>query len=324
MTNDLREMQQRMTTWMNEKPSFNSGDELRLNRDDLMIFQFAGNGDENGRLLAVYRSHIIPQRGKNGKPYNAQRYCPIKSGENMECPFCAQGMDDIKERMSMWFYVHHILHAQMPAEKHFPQVEYAGRYYFDEEVMGWRRWDSSAWRESPWNDIVNLAQMYQGLHNFTAQMQVTGEGLSRRFKIYPIPNSPALPPELYQQALDTLETIPEYLHKQLTSPVQAAPTGQQQQQPAGNNMVVPFSPVVSTPFNNSAAPAAPTVFTPVAPAATPPPPLATFPPAPPAPAAETPLVSPGPVMTPTAPAPAPVPAQPSPPAENNRPMRSLF
>lgn len=260
MTN-LRDMNTRMQQWMNEKPSFDNGNELRVDTGDLVIFQFCSNGDDGDKLIKIYRSHVIPMVGKNGNKYNAQKYCPAQSNESdIKCIYCEQGHLDIKERMSIWMAVSNILHYNLPKEKQFPQTQYQGRLFFNEEVNGFKVWHTSAWRESPWNDIVKLAELYQGLHNFTAQLEVVGAGLQRRYKVYAIPQSAGMSPELYARAQAECESIMDMLHAQLAGAVVVAPNApgvaSQQTAPSG---IQPFAaPGTTVPaLNIGGVPASP-------------------------------------------------------------------
>lgn len=232
----LREMNERMAQWMNEKPSFEGfGNELRLATNDLVLFQFVGNGNDGDQFIKIYRSHIIPAVTSTGQRFSKAQYCPLQSGDEAvrDCPLCQQGHDDIKERMSVWMYVSNILHTQLPQKipegKQFSQTLYEGRAYFNEEVNDFKIWHASAWRESPWQDIVKLGEIYHGLHNFTAQMVAVGDGTARRYKLYSIPQSPFLSPETYAAAKEQCETIPSILRKQISNAVLPNPQNTQQQ-----------------------------------------------------------------------------------------------
>lgn len=225
MTN-LRDQNSRLNQWMNEKPSFDFGSELSLKKNDLVIFKFCSNGDDGDNLIKVYRSHVIEAISSKGSKYNKHIYCPAQSGEETPCNYCAQGQANVKERMSIWMAVRQVLHATMPPEKMFPQITHENTLYFNEEVNDFRIWNTSAWRESPWQDIVKLAELYEGLHNFTAQLQCLGDGLARRYKIYAVPRSETVSSELYEKAKLECEPIPTILHNQMGGAVAAAPPQQ--------------------------------------------------------------------------------------------------
>lgn len=306
----LAEMDARMNQWMNEKPqgNFNNTTELRLNQNDIVIFQFAASGSDGDRLIKPYRSHIFGLVSKNNKRYNEARYCPIQNGDGQACMWCEalangslpQGTGEIKERMSMWLLVHQILHASLPPvvqgqpAPQWPIVNYQGQNYYMEEVNAWKIWHTSAWRESPWSDINRTAAMYGGsLHAFTAQILCSGAGMNKRFKFNVLPNSAALPREYYEQAWTSLTPIPDLLHEEtnrnLSQNPQPTAATFSAAQPIANNFIPGGvgSPASVPAFQPVAAPA---VFTPpaapapafAAPAATVAPPLAVAPP--PAPA----------------------------------------
>lgn len=317
----LFDQDNRLNQWLGEKASNSSwGNNLRLNNGDTVIFQFVGNGDDGDRFIKLYRSHEVKTTFRNGQVGNTTRYCPTANGEPGECPLCAQNETKFKERMSIWMYVANILHTTMPADKQFPTVQYQGRMYFNEEINGFRVWHNSAWQESPWVDIKKLFGMYNGLHNFTAQMDAIGDGTKRRYKLYPLPNSSGLDPAIYEQARAELEPLTEMLHKEIASAVVVAPapsTGS----PVGQ-VVQPFAPL----GGNSAAPAFTPLFT--APAAPPTTPANEMPAPIPAGAAGLGFGN----MQPPVPPPAPVqeqntgedPAVPPVETDARRPLQSLF
>lgn len=235
----IYDMDTRRQQWMSEKPQWDgNSNEWRPQPNDLLIFHFVANGDEGDRFLKVYRSHIIQKAGKDasGKEtfFSEARYCPIQSGEpELPCPLCEAGHTEIKERMSMWLDVDNILHAQLPRKmpegKVFPQVVHENRMYFNEEVNGFKLWHTSAWRDSPWPDILKNYEIYKGLHNFVGNIQVVGERLQRRFKLYALPYTPFLAPERYSLAQQECTPIIDILHAEINSPVQINPQQVQQQ-----------------------------------------------------------------------------------------------
>lgn len=273
--NSLREMNERRETWLAEKPQFTAGPDLRLQTNDLVLFKFVASGDDGDRFVKIYRAHMYEGISPRGTRFGDPRYCPIQSGEaGVECPFCAAGHTDIKERFSAWMAVSNIFHTTQPTyiKEPMPVVQYEGRNYFNEEIKAFKVWHTSAWKDSPWTDIVKLGEMFKGLNNFTAQLLVVGEMLTRRYKVYGLPNSPGIPPELYEVAKTECQPIMDMLHGQLTSPVQANPQAAPTQQPAvqaspfaaapASIFAVPGAPVqvFTVPGADSAAPAAGSVF----------------------------------------------------------------
>lgn len=250
--NSLREMQDKMNAWMAEKPSGNfDNSRLRLNSGDIALFQFVANGDEGDAYIKAYRAHMFPGISQNGQRFSIQRFCPAKSGDNTECPYCQQGHVEIKERMSMWLWVTDLfrknLPAKMPEGKVFPQVTFEGQIYFHEQVNDYKLWNTSAWKESPWGDIVKNAELYKGLHNFTAQLACSGTGMQTRYKFYVMPQSPFLSAEQYADAKEKCEPIPQMLMKEMATPVQtnpqaAQPNPQLQGFQLQANQVAPFVP----------------------------------------------------------------------------------
>lgn len=218
----LRAMHERRQAWLNEKPQGDWGNELRYQEGDVIIFRFVASGNDGDQFIKLWRGHEF-EVTRNGRPGTEHRFCPVQNGEGDECGYCAAGHTLFKERMSMWLDVTAIMHTTMPPEKTYPQVDYQSRLYFVEEVKAFKVWHASAWRDSCWNDILNIAEMYKGLHSFTAQLVVTGKDLARRYKIYALPNSEQTPPERYEQAKAECQSIPIMLREKMASPVQTAP-----------------------------------------------------------------------------------------------------
>lgn len=252
-------MNNRMQQWMSEKPQFsNDGTQLRgFMEGDIILFNFVANGDDGDVFLKAFRAHAFQVPSRNGgRPNTANRYCPIQNGEQgVPCVYCQQGHSQMKERMNMWLYVQAYLHAQLPqprqgeAPMQLPAMEYQGRYYYVEQRNKFQLWETSAWKDSPWNDINKLAEVYRGLHNFTGEMTVVGKELSRRFKIIALPNTAGLPPEIYEKAKQECTPIRQLLQNDLLNPIQINPAAvAQPQQVAGNVWGMPAAaPVMAAP-----------------------------------------------------------------------------
>lgn len=278
MTNSLQQMSQRREQWLNEKPGFSGGNELRFRNGDDMYGHFVATGEDGDRFIKVYRAHSFDTFNAQGKRINPIRYCLVQNGDAPECPYCAMGHDNIKERMSMWFYVYYIAHKTMPAnttpDKMLPQFQdIDGQIKYKEDINDFRVWHTSAWKESPWLDILKLSEFYKGPNKFVAQMTTVGEQLSRRFKLYALPNSIACPDEIYKQALESCTPISQLLQEALATTVQWSPTPPQQQQTMQQQAqapgVIAFNPVVAFTNQPPAAPppaAAPGFFTAAPPA----------------------------------------------------------
>lgn len=264
MVNSLQQMAQRRDAWLNEKPQWDGGNELRLSNGDIVWLQFVANGDETpvDKYIKVYRAHAFDVLTNGGKRNQIFRYCPVASGEGNECAYCAQGHNTIKERMSMWFWVPAIYRAGIrqntPPDKIPPLILHEGRQMYNETVQAFKIWHTSAWRESPWMDIVKLNEMYKGLHGFAAQLTSSGEGMQKRYKLYPIPNTPSLSAEIYQRAQTECQPIPDILRDQLASPVAINPAmqqqPQQQQQTQVPNVITPSQAPFSTGATSSPPP----------------------------------------------------------------------
>lgn len=265
MTNSLQAMAQRREAWLNEKPQGGFGQDLRLKEGDQVYFQFVSTGKDGDDFIYMYRAHAIASTSNNGQQMTNFRYC-LQANEGADCPYCQQGHSDIKERMSIWMYVTAILHASMPAntppDKMFPQIQYQGRVFFKEDLNDFKVWHTSAWRESPWSDILKLDQMYDGLNKFSCELTATGANFNRRYKLYAVPNSPAPGPEIYTAAKEKCQPIKEILKAQLAGPVAVNPQTQPQQQNNGSN-VIPWTPPGSgqvtgfTPFSQPTQDSAP-------------------------------------------------------------------
>lgn len=263
----LRDMNERMSQWQNESSGFNNESEYKPLTGDIVLCNFVSTGSDGDTFILPYKAHIIDAQSTKGKTYTTQRLCVNETYDKQDCKYCQMGLKNIKPRMIMWFWVSNILHAIQPREKNFPAVAFEGRTVFNEEVNGFKSWETSAWSESPWKDIVRLNELYQGLNKFTAQLACTGDGLQRRFKIYPIPNTPGITPELYERAKQECTPCPQMLEKQLLTNVQVVAAPAQPQQQVVNAPT--FTPQFTGGFPASPPPFMPASFQPIQPIATP-------------------------------------------------------
>lgn len=224
-------MQARRQQWAAEKPVYSGGNELRFSTlgGELVFGYFVSSGEDADQFINIYKGHAVPTVTSKGIKISVVKFCPILSGVGEQCAYCDAGNTDFKDRMAMWLYISDILHTNLPAEKQFPTVPYGGRVYFREEVNAFKLWYSSAWKESPWDDIVRFHTLYKGLHNFMWQMVVSGAGMARRYKMYAMPEPAQFTAEMYEKAKQECRPIPELLKESLAGPVQAAPAVAEQQ-----------------------------------------------------------------------------------------------
>lgn len=217
--------------------SFNSQN-LWFREDDLVIAHFLCTGKDGDPYFDTYVAHEIPASGQ-GK-YPTARYCPVQSGhdENYPCHGCKEVLKT-KDRMIMWFWVYNVLHSVLKPNETFPQVLFNNKPYFNREINAPRVWDTSAWRESPLDDIMMLGAQLGSLHNTRVNLVTTGRSTSKRFKLYMEPNTPAIDEELYGQAIAQIRPVIEVLQDQLT-PMPETVAQPTQMQPAGAATIKPF------------------------------------------------------------------------------------
>lgn len=247
--NSLQQMAARRDQWLNEKPGFSGGDNLRIGNGDIIWCQFVASGDDGDRFIKVYRAHQFQAMNAKGGRISPTRYCPRANGDPEECPYCAQGHTDIKERMSIWFWVPMIYRAQIAAgttpDKMPQAIMHEGRTMFMEETNAFKVWHTSAWKNSPWSDILKLHEMYGTLHGFAAQLVRSGEGMQTVYKLYALPNTPnmssvGISPEKYQEAQQACKPIIDILKEELATPIAINPaTAQQPQTQTLPNNIVP-------------------------------------------------------------------------------------
>lgn len=210
--NDLRQT----TAMYKEKYRSFSSEFLRFREGDVLLFYFCGDGEPGDPFFEVYMAHEIPApEGQQGKRY---WYCPVLSNhqvpQNYQCQWCNSKVKS-KRRMGMWMYVQAILHTSQMQGENFPQVNWKGINYFQEDINDFKRWDTSAWDESPLEDIFMVHMQFGSLRTQRSIMTVTGKDLKRRYKIAGEPNTAPLPPTHIQAAQEQCEPIMQILMKKL-------------------------------------------------------------------------------------------------------------
>lgn len=182
----LRSIQEKHAQWQAARP--NNGRSLFLRTDDIVFAHFIGTGNDPDPYMEVYLGHEIPATEQGG--YAQVRYCPVLSEHDLsyECEHCGTALK-IKERMQMWFYVTDILHATLKDGETLPAVAYAGRNYFRREMNRPMTWDSSAWRESPLDEIIWIHGQLGNLQSKQMVLRATGDGLKRRYRITAVDGS---------------------------------------------------------------------------------------------------------------------------------------
>lgn len=222
----LKEMNERLQKKREESPARSWGNELRLRDGDLAFVQFVGTGDDGDEWITAYRAHAVDRISQSGQRFTNYVYCPQDSGNmDLECPLCLHGYDTYKDRMVMWFWVRQILHTQRKQDENYPQVDYQGQTYYQEEIDDFRLWENSAWAQSPWDTIMFLYNNYKNkLHGFGAVLMRTGGGgLDTKYSLHSIPETEGISQERYEEAKGRLERIPAWLAKQVGSGTQARP-----------------------------------------------------------------------------------------------------
>ncbi len=274
---DIRRQTQQ---WLEEGklPTGGGGERLFLNADDIVFFYFLSKGDDNDPFFELYMAHEYPPTTPGA--FRTLRTCPVLSEFDQNYP-CAGCRADIKAKpqMAMWLLISDILRATKKDDQQFPSVAWEGRTMWHEKVEGLKLWDTSAWRDSPLNDIMMLREVFHGdLHAARMQLRVTGSGLSRRYKIFAEPNSPHLPADEYSRFAAQAKPVRQLLMERLNAVATVAASDAPQFQPAppqhSEAPQMPFTPVFDGPKPQlvpeaSAAPAAAPAAPPRPPAAAP-------------------------------------------------------
>jgi len=212
----LEEARRKIEERRSQQATQGSGTDFWLRKDDLAIVHFICTGGEGDPYFDTYVAHEYPASGQ-GK-YSTLKYCPVESGhdENYPCEGCREGIKT-KDRMIMWFHVYNILHANLKGTESFPQVSWSNKVYFNREVNAPKVWDTSAWRESAIDDILMLGAQLGSLHKTRINLVCSGEGLSKRFKLYMEPGSEPFDPETYEADKQLIRPVVEVLRDQLVT-----------------------------------------------------------------------------------------------------------
>lgn len=183
-----------------------------------MIFHFIGSGNENDPYIDFYLAHEIPAQGNERFP--SLRYCPAMSGHepDYQCPYCAEGGYKLKERMIMWLWVYDILHTQLRDGETLPTVTFQGRNLYRRAINAPRLWDTSAWAQSPFDEIVYQHSTMGNLRNDRFGLWTTGQGLERRYQLRNLNMNEAINPELLAQAEKECAPVLAHLKKTLEQP----------------------------------------------------------------------------------------------------------
>jgi len=209
----IREIQQRQAQWQEEKPE-GQGLNYFPRAGDIVFFYFMSTGEDQDPFMDVFWSHEIPAQQQGGWP--TLKYCPAESGidHSYQCQHCLAGIK-VKKRMMVWMYVQEVLHTILRQGENLPTVNYMGRNYFRREINDVRLWDTSAWRESPLDDILFLGQQTGNLHAQQFTLHVSGERLDRRYKIYVQQGSQGFPRELFEGSKPKCKPVLEILREQI-------------------------------------------------------------------------------------------------------------
>lgn len=234
----LTDAQKRLEQRRQQQQQNAGGHDLWFRENDLVIAHFLATGQDDDPYFETYVAHEQPAKGEGKWP--TLIYCPVESGhdENYDCQGCRDNLKT-KDRMAMWFWVYSVLHSQLKANESFPQVTWNNKMYFNREINGPRLWDTSAWQESPIDDIIMLGNQLGNLQAMRMNLVTTGSGLKKRYKIYTEPNTGSIDEENLAAAQETIVPIIDILMGRLSKePVQQNP--QASSAPAGE--VKPYQP----------------------------------------------------------------------------------
>ncbi len=160
---------------------------------DRVFFAFVWTGEDGDEWFEYYGAHEVPP-GPN-QNFASRVFCPVLTRWSSEpCRYCGQDLNT-KEMMRIGMYVFSILRKNPPKAGQVPPlVNYQGQQYYAETVNDYRVWDTSAWNESPFKDIIWHANAGQ-IQAQQFELAATGSKLARRYKIHPLQGSPMPQPD---------------------------------------------------------------------------------------------------------------------------------
>ena len=248
-----------------------------------------------GHTFQYYLGHQYPAAA-------GQQWGPVKPclqsllGPNADCPGCKAGYKT-KDRMAMWFYTYIVMHQKLKDGEQ-TQLQFAnfqGSPGYMREVNESRIWETSAWRDSPFDDIMNMAEQLKAngrnLHSGMIQIYASKDGKDRRYKFYMLPGSEPLPAGSMQQLIAAAPSIKDWLVAQVTplATAEQAAGAATYQMVDGKLVQVTAAPATTSgtppPAPLPAIAAAPAAPAPTPPAPVAPPPIAIATPTPPTPPA---------------------------------------
>ena len=223
----LKELQERQEAFNRERPE-GGGDWFNLDEGDIATLHFVGDGNEGDKWFEIYLAHQVDDPASK---FGKRVYCPklSKIDPDFPCQVCEKQPEaPIKRRMIVWFYVHNIKTFSRPEGVPFEKVTWGGQEYSQYTLDKPMIWDTSAWRESPLQEIIFTGQQIGDLTSKRFLLRATGKELERRYKIsidQAADNGP-LDPEKLKAARESCTPVIEILSKQLNRNVEtvAAPT----------------------------------------------------------------------------------------------------
>lgn len=262
----VNESRQITATYKEKYKSSGPGNWLRLREGDVFLLYFVGSGDNGDPFFETYMAHEVPPSTPEKRV--EYRYCPVLSEhpipQGYQCQWCGSKVKS-KRRMGMWFYVQTILHSSLLQGENFPQFDYKGVRYYREDINDFKRWDTSAWDESPLEDIFMVHMQFGSLRTQRCMLVVTGANLKRRYKIAGEPNTPALPDAYIQKAQEECEPIMSVLQGKLQNDTDSLPVTRLEDNPSMGLPGFGEAPQMAPGFGTGAAPSNPGFQAPASP-----------------------------------------------------------